>query len=91
MTSVVTRNGQVPTPKSVRDSLAIHADAVLDFAPQGADMVVKVIKPVGRSKAHLAKTLKGLRGVTPEPLDEAAIEKTLASFPFSVSATQALP
>lgn len=54
---------------------------MLDFAPQGFDTVVKVIKPVGRSQARLVKTRKGLRGVTPEPLDEAAIEKELASFP----------
>ena len=81
MTSVVTRNGQVTIPKTVRDSLAIHAGAVLDFAPRGAEMVVRVVKPDRRAKARMVKTRKGLRGVAPGPLDEAAIEKALASFP----------
>lgn len=81
MTSVVTRNGQVTIPKSVRESLAIRPGAVLDFAPQGTDMVVKVVKPVERTKARLVKTRKGLRGVAPGPLEEVAIAKALASFP----------
>lgn len=79
MTSIVTRNGQVTIPKSGRDSLAIHAGAVLDFALQGAGMVVKVVRPAGVAKARLVKTRKGLRGVAPEPLEEAAIQKALAS------------
>lgn len=81
MTSIVTRKGQVTIPKAVRESLAIRAGAVLDFAPLGADIVVKVVKPAGRSQARLVKTHKGLRGVAPSPLDEAAIEKALANFP----------
>ncbi len=61
--------------------MAIHASAVLDFAPRGAEMVVRIVKPDRRAKARMVKTRKGLRGVAPGPFDEAAIENALARFP----------
>jgi AbrB family looped-hinge helix DNA binding protein len=81
MTAVLTSKGQVTIPKAVRDDFALAAGAVLDFDRQGAEMVVRVLKPRSRPKARIVRTPRGLRGVAPEPVDAAAVAAALARFP----------